>query len=60
MGCILFLSMNSPLIAGVLYSVFAEGIGISDGSGGAIPHRHLGCEHFGALEVEDCTISRQK
>lgn len=57
-GELILLSMNSLVFS--LLTVFAKGIGVSDSSGREIPHRHLGCEHFGAVEMEDCTISRQK
>lgn len=43
-----------------LLAVFAEGIRISEVSGRAITHWHLGHKHFEAVEVEDCTKSKQR
>lgn len=43
-----------------LLAEFAERTGISEVSGRAITHRHLGCEHFEAVEVEDCAKSKPR
>lgn len=43
-----------------LLTVFAERTGGSEVSGRAIAHRHLGCKHFEAVEVEDCAKPKQR